>query len=444
MDRRLPKAFLSLVATLLCHDRHIEAFHSSQLSRPRLVPSAYHAPRSSPHMCLIHRLFRKNDGANKCLIPRSRGAGKILSSLKTREAPHESDIDVRRRLLLSRSVFSVAFLSAFSCAAQPCHAGEFGEKITAAVTQSDIGVSVRRSVVKGAQVMDKLDGKWEKFSDDFNLGAERSKRDARPKPKDVPDLLPLDEKAALSILKASDSVFLSIVPVGETALSAQVQKVDELVRKSFERSGLSFDGPGPMSAPFFNYLCYVHFKAYSDLLIERNVNFNQFRQRFENTLGNELIGILTPNVGNFPADVNPDVSGASPSSRMKKRLETALYAVDRLSSTFTSKGFVALIERSEMDQERIDVWSEDIADLQFSVALDGDITMNSQILLQEQGFRLYPDFARFAFTSAFRTVFDNAGQEVTSDEYYMDTNYSSDPNLFEAKQVLLNFVIDSK
>ena len=52
---------------------------------------------------------------------------------------------------------------------QPAFAGEVGARITKAVTQSDLGVSVRRSVVKGAQVIDSLDGKWEQFSGGFRI-----------------------------------------------------------------------------------------------------------------------------------------------------------------------------------------------------------------------------------------------------------------------------------
>jgi hypothetical protein len=56
---------------------------------------------------------------------------------------------------------------------------------------------------------------------------------------------------------------------------------------------------------------------------------------------------------------------------------------------------------------------------------------------------VYPDFARFAITSAFQQALANMDQNVSSDEYYMDTDYSSDPDQFEVKQVLLNIVIDS-
>ena len=46
------------------------------------------------------------------------------------------------------------------------NAGEVGARITKAVTTSDLGISVRTSVVKGAQLADKIDGQWEKRSEE--------------------------------------------------------------------------------------------------------------------------------------------------------------------------------------------------------------------------------------------------------------------------------------
>ena len=43
-------------------------------------------------------------------------------------------------------------------------------------------------------------------TDENGLGAERSRRDARPSPRNVPDPLPLNHDIALSILKASNEV----------------------------------------------------------------------------------------------------------------------------------------------------------------------------------------------------------------------------------------------
>ena len=116
-----------------------------------------------------------------------------------------------RRAVLSRfGKFSVAATVAATGGGQVVSAGEVGTRINAAVTQSDLGVSVRRSVVRGAQIVDKLDGRWEKFSDEFGLGSERFKREGRLKPRDVPDPLPLDAAKAQQMLKASDSVRSSL------------------------------------------------------------------------------------------------------------------------------------------------------------------------------------------------------------------------------------------
>ena len=83
--------------------------------------------------------------------------------------------DSSRRSFLSKAIqaSTVTMAAGLSISVQPSFAGEVGAKITKAVTTSDLGISVRTSVVRGAQMMDKLDGKWEKFSDDNGLGAER-------------------------------------------------------------------------------------------------------------------------------------------------------------------------------------------------------------------------------------------------------------------------------
>ena len=89
----------------------------------------------------------------------------------------------------------------------------------------------------------------------------------------------------------------------------------------------------------------------------------------------------------------------------------------------------------------------DLSDLQFSVALDGDVTLNAQILLQEQGYRLIPDYGKYATTfilgDSLRVLPKSMMEEVSVEEYYMDTDYNSDPDKFEVKEVLLNIVIES-
>ena len=128
---------------------------------------------------------------------------------------------------------------------------------------------------------------------------------------------------------------------------------------------------------------------------------------------------------------------------LENGITVALDLTDEVLKNLVSNGLVALAGRSEIDNERISDWTDDLADIELSIPLDGDITLSSQVLLQEQGFRVYPDVGRFAITSAIQKSMASTNQNVSSDEYYMDTNYNSNPDLFEVKQVLLNIVIDS-
>ena len=329
---------------------------------------------------------------------------------------------------------------------QPSNAGEVGARITKAVTQSDLGISVRRSVVKGAQVMDSLDGKWEKFSDDNGLGSERFKQQPRPKPKEIPNPLPLNNEIARIVLSKSDEAFLeTLVSSGininsyNIDLSSQVKKVDDLVRKSFERSGLDLSAEGTAkewTAQQFNYYCYIHFKAMCDILIENKLSFN--RRKFENALGEKILPLFAPSANDLLASVTNNQSQA-------KAIDVGLKLTDEVMKNLVSFGFCALAERNkvELEEDRIADWIEDLANIELSIPLDGDVTLDSQLLLQEQGFRIYPSFGRSIITSALQKSLTGTKQSISSDEYYMDTNYSSDPNLFEVKEVLINIVIDS-
>ncbi len=135
----------------------------------------------------------------------------------------------------------------------------------------------------------------------------------------------------------------------------------------------------------------------------------------------------------------------SPASKeaLTNGITTGLKFTDEIMNNLVSNGFVALAEYNEIDSETLNDWTEDLTSIELSIPLDADVTLGSQMLLQEQGFRVYPDFGRFIITSALQKSFKSTNQNISSDEYYMDTNYSSDPDLFEVKQVLLNIVIDS-
>jgi len=338
---------------------------------------------------------------------------------------------------------SVAAAATATTTIQPASASELGAMITKAVTTSDLGISVRKSVVKGAQMMDRIDGQWEKFSDDYGLGTARFNQGGRPKAKKIPPLKPLSVELANKLFELSDEAFIEKSGVTPNMLSMQISKVDNSVRKSFERSGIDFSGE--MSASIFNYNCYIHFKAYCDIIMSMNASMGWNKKGFEKLLGDKILQVLAPsyNIVLKNLAINRSNSKLQQKDILVKGLEAGLKLTDEILANLVSNGLVALAERNQIDNEKLADWTDDLAEIQLSIPLDGDITLNSQVLLQEQGFRVYPDFARFAITSAFQQTLANTDQSVSSDEYYMDTDYSSDPNQFEVKQVLLNIVIDS-
>jgi len=367
---------------------------------------------------------------------------------------HSKEFTTKSRRSFGTTLFTTATTVAMTIGVnvKPSYAGEVGTAMNKAVTKSDLGVSVRRSVVKGAQVIDSLDGKWEKFSDENNLGKERSKREARPKPQDIPDPLPLDSPIARAVLKASDETFLSMVPPG-TDLKGQITKVDGLVRTTFEKGGgegftlvaSSIEdgdiGGGSMDAKQFNYDCYVHYKAFCMILVENKLPFD--RKKFESELGERLLPIFLPQKGALPTTPNTNNPKQKKEEILSIAIQNALSLTDNLCTVLKSSGFVSLAERSELETEDIVDWTRDLSDLQFNVPLDRDVTLNAQILLQEQGYRIYPDFGRFVIAAALQRSLIGLKQVVTSEEYYMDTNWNSDPSLFEVRQVLVSIIIDS-
>ena len=379
----------------------------------------------------------------------------------------------RRRILQTLTCVATTALIGDPSAA---NAGEVGARITKAVTTSDLGISVRTSVVKGAQLADKIDGQWEKFSDKFGLGSERSKQvGRRPKDKVIPDPLPLNIDAAQKILDVSDEVFLKLMPsLSPQMLTSRIEKIARSAMPSFIRSGVVFavnkDGNGNTNfenlgaadflrfetAPQFNFVVYSHFKAYSELILERgnSINFSNFRTEYERGVGQRLIETLR-----LVDTTSKESAGQErqTNANLKSQLLSALGRTDNLGRRLRELGLVANVDRNniESNDDLQDFVDDALAELIVTVSVDGDVTLQSQILLQEQGYRLYPNFNRFVVAEFFREAIqtqstslpsnvsanDDGGYKVSVIDYYFDTNYNSDPDKFEVKQVLLNVSI---
>ena len=115
-------------------------------------------------------------------------------------------------------------------------------------------------------------------------------------------------------------------------------------------------------------------------------------------------------------------------------------ALDSWCRKFQAGGLLGSYEIGGVDDDDVSDWIDGISELEFNLALDGDATMNSQILLQEQGFRLYPNLVRFSANYIMSQV--DRQQKVSTMDYYFDTDYNSDPDKFEVKEVIVTVSID--
>lgn len=248
-------------------------------------------------------------------------------------------------------------------------------------------------------------------------------------------------KAFLACLKSQQSSSA----IGERELMQQIDETKQLLRKSFFSSS---SAPTPVEE--FNFECYAHFRTFNEILVRRNVNFPPFRKEFESTIGARLLRLTSRERTSF--------SPSSSSTGATASLQNALGSVDAAAELLRGKGLIASWQRSvpldddvedfaaaydgRADKPAAEDFGAAPSDVPFSLALEGDVTLDAQLLLQELGYRLYPSFGRWLVREGLLLCFDDGGTvAVQVDDYYMDTGYSSNPNLFEVKQVLLNIVI---
>ena len=173
------------------------------------------------------------------------------------------------------------------------------------------------------------------------------------------------------------------------------------------------------------------------------MDFIAFRKKFEKKIGEAFANIVLGKNGNSESNIETIATHDTETKLLTQKLIVSLVKIDEIISRVRETGLVALADRNIIEEEQIQDWANNLSDLQFTVSLSKDATQSAQILLQEQGYRLYPDLIRFGIAYVLKTELEAASQTVVTDEYYMDTDYNSDPDKFSVKEVLLNIVIES-
>ena len=147
-------------------------------------------------------------------------------------------------------------------------------------------------------------------------------------------------------------------------LELRIDDAKRLVRKSFFSSSAAASTP----AEDFNFECYAHFRVFNEALVRGQVSFPAFRRDFEASVGPRLWR-RTP----LPPD------DASPSSTLTANVRKALRTTDAVAGLLQEKGLVASWERSVPPDDDIEDFATEDFDLTYSLALNGDVTLNSQV-----------------------------------------------------------------
>ena len=183
-------------------------------------------------------------------------------------------------------------------------------------------------------------------------------------------------------------------------LNQQIDQTRQLIRKSF------FSSLTTSLEEEFNFDCYIHFRVYNEILNKREVIFQPFWKEYERTIGTSILQYYAMQE-QYPRLLIAQQSSSS--SSIAQCLINALSVTDAIATLLQTKGLITSWERSiPLEDDIEDFVDEDCVtsmDLTYSLAMNGDITLNSQLLLQELGYRLYPSFGRWMVNEAILRCF---------------------------------------
>eukprot|EP00986_Skeletonema_menzelii_P000881 scaffold253_cov143-Skeletonema_menzelii.AAC.9 len=307
----------------------------------------------------------------------------------------------------------------------------------AAITDSSIGRAFRRSVVRGAQVADKLDEGWERFSDglrdkskcDKNTGRRLYDNGVRKDGTPIGnpglgalcepvELLPLDAAFADKLLETATKSAILVSATKEDYVQKVIQNTKDLVRPSFERSMIGSDEEKRRKT--FNFEFYSTMRAVTNVLDEKKVAIRDFQLAW----GRELVSIYAPfaNRKDFSSPF-PAIEAFEDYDYDKNKLLDALGGVSSTLDAFKSGGILSAAE--------ISIPYDDYGSV-VTVAVDDYVPITSEILLSEQKLMCQgPVQALVAY------LLNNASILFSADTFYLDPSTTSQTD-YNPTQLLLS------
>jgi hypothetical protein len=273
------------------------------------------------------------------------------------------------------------------------------------VTQSNLGQSVRRSIVGGAQFADRLDLKWERFSDSlreqnkcdpvtnrrlFDNGKRRDGTSiGNPVLGALCDPVPLkklDNGVVNVVLTLAEQAAVDVLGKDSVLLRERVGQVKQLVGPSFSRAAeqkattLSQEESLEKTKRLnFNMDIYATMRAYGEVLNQKKAGGASVREtarKFDASWGQKMLSSLAPNANRndfkspFPA---PDPTDEQPYDQ-----GALLDSLGAISATLNKMQDGGLIGHWE-----ISIPEDDYGNV-VTIAVDDDVTIGAQVLSRTQ------------------------------------------------------------
>jgi len=305
------------------------------------------------------------------------------------------------------------------------------------ITDSSIGKAFRRSVVRGAQVADKLDEGWEKLSDglrdkskcDKNTGRRLYDNGVRKDGTPIGnpglgalcepvELLPLDTVFAEKLLETAIKSATLVSATKEDYLQKAIQDTKDLVRPSFERSMIGSDEEKRKKS--FNFEFYSVMRAITNLLGERRVSIRDFQLAW----GRELVSMYAPSADRKDySSPFPKIDEFEDYDYDKNKLLDALGAVTVTLDAFKSGGILGFVE--------ISIPYDDYGSV-VTVAVDDYVPITAEILLSEQKL-----LSQGPIQALVVYLLENASIAFAADTFYLDPSTTSQ-TAYNPTQLLLS------
>lgn len=370
-----------------------------------------------------------------------------------------STIDIDRRSILSglaSAAFTAAACVPLPASASPSTLASATDDIdgVAAVTRSSLGTSIRKATVRSAQIADKLDEGWERFSDklrdenkcDPSTGRRLYDNGFRKDGSRVGDpvlgglckpepLLPLNDVLANTVLESAEDALAGVSGGNKDAIKQKVESVDKLVGPSFARVQ-DTSSEDEQKRSNYNRRVYSTMRASGDLLLANKdpkaarlaaANFElKFGERLLFDNSPPLVPSRLANRQSFKSPFPPLTEDDKGDLAYEEG--ALLDALGTLSSALDVLQAGGIIGHWE-----IAVPYDDFGEV-VTIAVDDDISLGAQSLLREgQGLSLNGSVV----TALTRASLKHFGIETAIDAFFLDPS-TTKQDIYNPTQLLLN------